>query len=451
MLKLTEWKYKKYHWLKGTRPYYVHQLQLKYGPIVRIRPTEVHISDINTVKSVYATKETFRKSPWYRQLTPFGNHTIFNTDNVEYHRRHRRLLAGPLSETSLKPDISFIAGRVDLTIEKMKQEMVKRGCVDVYKWWFFFATDVIGELTFGDSFKMLELGKKTQYAEDVQRLGVIAAVCSIFPNILPLLDLLRAPFFKNAFQASQRINIYAEQSLSRHKKLYEEDENSVRNTLFSKVFKAAENENWQFQEIAGDARTYIIAGSDTTSNTLSYLVWAVCGHPEIKARLVTELQRLEPGYTEADLRGVAYLECVIQESMRRYPVAPSALPRVVPPGGATLSGYWLPEGVVVSAQSTTMHRHPEAFPDPEKFDPSRWESPTAVMKDAFMGFGKGARGCIGSHLAMIEMRLAVAKFFLEFPNAQISRREGMLSEEMENGRAHFVVSPRRDRCLIEVQ
>ncbi len=126
---------------------------------MRVRPTEVHISDIDTVKSVYATKATFRKSPWYRQLTPFGKHTIFNTDDVEYHRRHRRLLAGPLSETALKPDISFVAGRADLTIERMKQEMHVRGCVDVYKWWFFFTTDVIGELTFGDSFKMLELGK----------------------------------------------------------------------------------------------------------------------------------------------------------------------------------------------------------------------------------------------------------------------------------------------------
>lgn len=234
--------------------------------------------------------------------------------------------------------------------------------------------------------------QKTQYAQDVQSLGVIAAVCSIFPNVLPLLDFFRIPFFTNAFQASQRIDTYAEQSLSRHKRLHQEDEDSVRNTLFSKIFKAAEDENWQFQEISGDARTYIIAGSDTTSNTLSYLVWAVCNHPEIKAKLTAELQTLHPDYAEADLRGLAYLDHVIRETMRRYPVAPSALPRVVPPGGSTLSGYWLPEGVTVSAQSTTMHRHHEAFHDAEKFDPSRWESPTAAMKDAFMGFGKGARG-----------------------------------------------------------
>lgn len=376
-------------------------------------PTEVHIGDISTMKSVYATRETFRKASWYRQLTAYASHTIFNTDNVEYHRRHRRLLAGPLSETSLQATIPFVTSRADLTIERMAQEMKTRGCVDVYKWWFYFSTDVIGELTFGESFQMLEQGKvgqiysvdlfqeralteaqKTQYAQDIQSLGVIAAICSVVPKILPLLHILRVPFFTKAIEASQRVGAYAEESLSKHKRLFETDENSVRTTLFSKVFKTAEDENWPFHELVGDARAYIVAGSDTTSNTLSYLVWAVCRQPEVKSKLLAELKTLPPDYTEADLRNIPYIGHVIEETLRRYPAAPSALPRVVPQGGSVLSGYWLPEGTTVSAQSTTMNMHPDAFDDPDKFNPSRWEEPTSLMKDAFMTFGKGARGNI---------------------------------------------------------
>jgi hypothetical protein len=48
---------------------------------------------------------------------------------------------------------------VYLSIEQMKREMLKRGAVDVYKWALFTTTDVIGELTFGDSFRMLQQGK----------------------------------------------------------------------------------------------------------------------------------------------------------------------------------------------------------------------------------------------------------------------------------------------------
>lgn len=55
------------------------------------------------------------------------------------------------------------------------------------------------------------------------------------------------------------------------------------------------------------------------------------------------------------------------------------------------------------------------------------------------------------HLAMIEMRLAVAKFFLAFPDSQVSSLEGMTDEEMTKRRKHFVVSPSKDRCLIEAK
>lgn len=85
---------------------------------------------------------------------------------------------------------------------------------------------------------------------------------------------------------------------------------------------------------------------------------------------------------------------VIEESLRMFPAAPSGLPRVVPAGGAQLSGHYLPAGCVVSAQAWSMHRHPDIFPDPHRFDPARWESPTKDMRDAFLAFGGGSRGTL---------------------------------------------------------
>lgn len=64
-----------------------------------------------------------------------------------------------MSELSLKSMEPLIDARVRLTIQKMQEEMKTRGVADVYKWWFFMATDIIGEITFGESFRMLEKGK----------------------------------------------------------------------------------------------------------------------------------------------------------------------------------------------------------------------------------------------------------------------------------------------------
>lgn len=89
-------------------------------------------------------------------LTP---QNLFTTVDVEYHRRHRRLLSSSLSETSLQALHPIVEQRVTLAVDRMKEEMKSRGATDVFKWFLFMATDVIGELTFGESFRMLELGE----------------------------------------------------------------------------------------------------------------------------------------------------------------------------------------------------------------------------------------------------------------------------------------------------
>lgn len=129
------------------------------GPVVRIGPNEIDVMDLHSVKEIHAVKATYVKAPSYRFLAADGTENLFNTIDVDFHRRHRRLLQGPFSETGLKVFHPIVEQRVSLAIQRMEEEMAERGVVDVFKWWLFMATDVIGELTFGESFRMLELKK----------------------------------------------------------------------------------------------------------------------------------------------------------------------------------------------------------------------------------------------------------------------------------------------------
>lgn len=126
------------------------------GPIVRLGPNEVDVCDIKAYKEIYTVRETFVKSYWYKILTGGFVDTIFTTSDTTFHRRIRRLLSAPLSEASLASSHDFIAIKVNLAIQRMKEEMAEKGAADVYKWWLFMATDIIGELTFGKSFEMLD-------------------------------------------------------------------------------------------------------------------------------------------------------------------------------------------------------------------------------------------------------------------------------------------------------
>ncbi|KAE8161390.1 cytochrome P450 [Aspergillus tamarii] len=438
----------RYKVVTGQRPRYVHALHEKYGPIVRIGPDEVDVSDISGAREIHRIGSGFLKSPWYSLLNRKDTQSIFTTTDPKFHNAHRRLLSSPMSELSLKSMEPLIDSRVRLTIQKMQEEMKTRGVADVYKWWFFMATDIIGEITFGESFRMLEKGKKNQYVKDIEMISVIGGIRASFPILVKLATLLPLPIFKEVNASGNRVFGYATESINRYKRLLAENPENPKPTVFTKLYNAGE-EGLPDNEIRDDAQSFIVAGSDTTANTLTYLVWAVCRDPEIKKKLADELAEIRDDFTDEDLRPLPYLNQVINEALRLYPAVPSALPRSVPPKGTTLGGHWIPGGSTVSTQLYSLHRDPAAYPDPERFDPSRWASPTKLMKDAFMPFGAGSRNCIGLHLAKVELRLATGYFFRYFPNANISSKYEFNDNDMEQ-MLFFLMSPKGKRCLLEV-
>lgn len=134
-------------------------LPTKPGPFVRVGPNEVVVADLDAVKTIYSVKETFRKSIFYEHMVAQPVASVFSTADVDDHRRLRRLMASQMSESNLKWLTPTVLSRAELTIQRMKQEMKTRGLIDVFKWGLFMTTDVIGELSFGESFHMLEKGE----------------------------------------------------------------------------------------------------------------------------------------------------------------------------------------------------------------------------------------------------------------------------------------------------
>ncbi|KAL6901429.1 cytochrome P450 [Trichoderma evansii] len=435
---------------KGNRASYQHSLHQKYGPVVRLAPNEVAVTNIEAVKKIYNARETFRKSSWYQDLS-VTSENVFNTSRTELHRRLRRLLSGSMSETSLAAVAPQVQTTIDLMVKRVGEEMEHRGAADVIKWFLFMATDIIGELSFGESFRALEIGEHTSYTKDLAELGYLGAVRSAFPRIIAMAKYLPISYFRRPLRGTKNMIRYADESIARYRTLLDSDPTSVKWTLFTKVFQDhGKEEGLSPVELRGNASAYIVAGSDSTAVSLTYLVWSVCRDPKVKAALLAELRTLPADFTIADLRDMSYLNAVIDETLRLYSGIQSALPRWVPDSGDNLAGYWLPGGTTVCTQAYSMHRNPDVFPHPDVFDLSRWDMPTKEMKDSFMPFGSGARICIGLHLALMELRYGAARFFLTFPEAKMSSLEGMSDEDMVP-KVFFFTEPKAKRCLIQRQ
>ena len=137
--------------------------------------------------------------------------------------------------------------------------------------------------------------------------------------------------------------------------------------IFAKVIEDCEKEgdgHIDDMDVRIEAMNVIIAGTDTTGVTLTYLTWAVLQRPDLQTALEFETAGLKEKFTENDLISLPLLNAVIEETLRLYGAAPSSLPRVVPKDGANFAGYYIPQGVTVNTQAYTFHRDPKIWIDP---------------------------------------------------------------------------------------
>ncbi|KAI9926169.1 hypothetical protein MW887_004632 [Aspergillus wentii] len=435
-----------YHWIIGNRPNYVHSLHQKYG---RSGPNEIDICDVNAVRDMSKSGTKFLKSAWYDKLAVGGAKNIFSVRDPKAHSIRRRLLSSPMADASLQSMEPVIKAKVKLAIHRMRTEMKDRGAMDIFKWWYFTSTDVIGELTFGESFQLLEQGEKTQFAMDLERLPKLGMIGTAFPSLLRLARQLPVPYFQDALQAGKRISEYAEQSLMSYKESITQEPSHTKPTLFTKLLHASNTtDGLSDVNLISEARGYIVGGSDNTAVTLTYLVWAVCRNEEIKKTLLRELETLPDDFGDDELKKLPFLNHVVNETLRLYASNPSNRPRNAPSPGANLCGYWVPSEVTVSTQAYSLHRDSKIFSHPESFNSLRWASPTTEMNRAFVPFGGGSRICLGLHLAIRELRLGAAHFFRAFPRARMSTAEKMSDGDMDQV-CYFIMSPKGKRCLME--
>lgn len=151
--------------------------------------------------------------------------------------------------------------------------------------------------------------------------------------------------------------------------------------------------------------TLLLAGHETTASTLGWTLLLLARHPHVRDLLREEARGVLAGgrLPEAeDLHKLTYTTQVVQEAMRLYPPV-WILPRIAQ-GPDEVGGFTVPAGADVLVCPYTLHRHPEFWDDPERFDPGRFDSSRVANRPryAYIPFGAGPRFCVGSNLGMME-------------------------------------------------
>jgi cytochrome P450 len=184
-------------------------------------------------------------------------------------------------------------------------------------------------------------------------------------------------------------------------------------------------------ELIGHLTTFLVAGHETSSNSLSWTFALLDQHPEITRALTEELDRL-PDDVESRLEGLQrlpLLDAVIKEVLRLLPPGPNTSRVAVAP--TVLGGFEIPAGSQVVTSKYVTHRDPGAFPDPLRFRPDRWVDQTPVSVYQYLPFGAGAHVCVGAAFATLEMKIVLAEVLGRFTvrvddGADLSRDVGLM-------------------------
>ncbi|KAF4948553.1 hypothetical protein FGADI_9548 [Fusarium gaditjirri] len=457
----------KYQVLAGNRVHYIHSLHQRYGPVVRVSPGEVAVSDLEAFSKIHKIGSGFLKSPWYDGITPNREPGIFVMRDPYQHAARRRLFARAFSVSSLLTNWeSEIRQKAELAVSNIKRDAQNTGA-DVFKWWTLMATDVIAHLSFGESFRMLELGKQTPYIDAIQSALLVSGIRAELSWIYPVLQRLPFQGLKKLLNAD---NVVFEHGSIAVRNMQSAGDGLSKANLFSQMLAESDSQektSLSTTSVQQEASNLIVAGSDTTAVTLTYLIWAVLKQPQLQAGLEHEISKLTDELTFEELKSAPLLNSVIEETLRLYGAAPGALPRVVPGKGLDVCGHYIPPGTIVSTQAFTLHRNDEIFDDAQRYghtgliekfhadSSTRFNgyrfmdksTLTTAQKTALSPFGAGSRICIGLHLAWMELRLGAALFFRECRGATLSPGMTDAMMEMEN---RFLIVPKGHKCIVKL-
>ncbi|KAJ1894090.1 hypothetical protein LPJ81_005231 [Coemansia sp. IMI 209127] len=413
--------------IQGTEREFMLWHQAKYGDVFVMEPLKIAVCDPDDCATVLGS-HAFAKDQRYSNVE-FIEPNTFLTRDPALNKQRRRQIGPVLSVNSLlKMEPVILAAGSEQLLAKWDQLLSEspKARVCYYYDFMLMTFDVISTLGFGHSHRSLTTGdlRITRWVKQ-----------SFFLLFLQILmPFVKSWPFKHVFAKSLYREVdafigFGTSAIKRRKELLaqqqqQEDAGEKPNDILQSFIDAEDPESkikMTSNQVVAETIVSLLAGSDTSSNTLSWTIHLLLMHPEYLDRATREVrtsfQRTHTiAYVEAQ-RKLPFLEACMYESMRLMPVS-SNLPRCMPRGGTVIQGHFIPDDHTCSVSPLCANMSPRAWPNPHQYKPDRFLENDA-LKRRIMTFSMGVRVCPGRHLALIEMLTTLANILnaydLEIP------------------------------------
>ncbi len=392
----------------------------EYGPVFgfRLGPERcLGVSEPELVRTLLRERPSdFRRIKTMESVArELGMHGVFSAEGDDW-KRQRTLIMPAFREENLTRHAPALRTITERFVDLLGREASRGQPIDILHHLMRFTVDVTAEVAFGRDMNTVERG-----ADELQQ-----HFETIFPMLLrrvlapfPYWRYVRLPADRKLDRAlaASRTALGPLIERAREELAADPERRAAPRTLLEAMIVASSDEAGRLtnDELFANVLTLMLAGEDTTANTLAWVVYYLAKYPEVQRELQGEVdavlgseRTLPSPSAAAQLR---YLGAVAHETLRLKSPAPFISLAAV--RDTQIADIEVPEGTPVFVLTRAIAMREDSFPQPERFDPSRWLSSDRALR-ASMPFGAGARVCPGRQLALLECSLLISAIVKRF-------------------------------------
>ncbi|XP_053296633.1 sterol 26-hydroxylase, mitochondrial [Pleuronectes platessa] len=444
----------------------VHELQIHekrcYGPIYRDGMRAVSVNTPQLLEEVMRNDDKFPcrgdMSLWrdYRDMRGFG-YGPFTVESEQWHNLRATLnkrMLHPKDSAQYGGVISAVVTDFIQRIHCLRQssptgDLVTNVSNELYHFSLEGIASILFETRLGSLEKEIPAGTQ----------DFINAISEMFTNSLPVMltpkwsrNLL--PYWRRYIAGWDGIFTFAKVLIDKKMEDIQWRVDNRQELEGEYLTHLLANTEMSLKDVYGSITELLLAGVDTTSNTLTWTLHLLSQDPQIQDRLYEEVSTLVPADrtpSAAEVTRMPYLRAVIKEALRMYPVVPIN-GRVIAAKSVAIGGYQFSKKTTFTLCHYAISHDEDVFPEPFTFRPERWLRDGRQMPHPFgsIPFGFGVRGCVGRRIAELEMYMVLFQLIRLFeirPDPTMGElkcvsRTVLVPEQQVN--LHFVERPREN-------
>ncbi|KAL0087063.1 cytochrome P450 [Phycomyces blakesleeanus] len=395
----------------------------KYGPLIdvsilgtrMVATCDPDIAEVFVKESEYFTKKI---KTTLKEIKLFAGQGLFTTDtsDPDWKLAHKLLMPAfsPRAIKVYQNEMGIIAQETIRILEQYKPDEK----VEILHWTTNLTFETIGKIGFGYEFGLLEKREAPPHPF-IEAMGYCLKQSIVRFSQAQFMKSLPLEMNRRYDREVNLMHSIVDKVIKDRKE--SEDATDIEKDLLGFMLNARDehHQGLSDENIRDQVVTFLIAGHDTTANTLAWFLYEISRQPEIEAKVLQEIANVGITHTELpsseQISRLKYISMCLKETLRMHPPV-----RML--GKYCQKDCILPGGYKIEADTPSvvhlygLHMNPKVYPDPYNFDPERWtpEEEQKRSKAAWLPFSTGPRGCIGMAFALQEAKTVIGMFLHRF-------------------------------------